>query len=1304
MHHMPTKTDRELLAVWRETGDEAAFAELVARHRQMIYRTGLRMLGNVQDAEDAVQAVFVVLVRKADRVRREGSLGGWLHKVTRHVALQALARRASHERRKEELAMWHEAKAGETPPDADWDAVLRYLDEELAALSEPLRQAVVLRYLQGNSEKAAAELAGCPLGTLSRRASQGLAKLRQRLAKRGVTLSGVALAGLLASEASSAVPETLLPSLLATVKGAVATSATGTGWDSVALGAKDVATSTPGTLAQGAMRAMFIAQVKMTALVTAVVMGVGGASVTAVVAVAREQGKAAEEGKAAEKVAPPAAAAATNATADGSGAPPSRERTICSFATTFEAARRDLILAGVRVFELRRWRDEFPDANDHRADLVRPTPIEIRRKRMPLADYVQDLARNRGGEKVFWLLDGAVAILVKDVSNEEFAALKEELASPDDAIRVMAAERAATFPTVPAVRLLIEVTGDRNPAVAEAARRSLLYLGWGAALTLNEKVWTWMEADLAKLRPTHIPWFELALAGGERVLPALRQAVAEQVQLKESAFVPQEEYRWSPFSNSTVPMAYNYSCDPIVNPFVDRYHPAILALGLISGPAAQKEIEALVQDKDSDVRRSAILALLYAGSVGCLAPLEKEIRASSQEDAYRWSLPLYLAGTLDNERAKAFLRQTVRDTAGKVSQSDAARLLCASGDANDRAFVKTALTEDSYKAVVASCRDDGDWTSVTNSISVEALRGENLLLRAKAALNHSEGKWAISALARMSTPEARALLDEYLVRIGTSDDSGKIRDVHAIRLALAKTPSERRALIEKAVDSGNSRSVCQYLECLSSEFPVFGGVADHARVVLRAAYRNGIPQRPNLWPQAGGRKAYAVCQEAILKGDYDSQHGLFTAARYLGGEEELDLLAAACGARGQGYNRDIVQNMMAGRNTGRLRVNYHFYNFIGLAHLADGSNSAAAQRAETLFLQGVTNQDVNIRLTALTSLPFLGNGMAWSLSETALADPDAAIRWSAVRNITDMLQLQGVAEKTLTLVEQAMDDKDPAVRDQATAVFPSVSRFLPKATADREREILKKRLTDPDDGVREKAVEAMIYRRWGNRYVEGAIASQAVQELLKHPSRDVRIAAMGGVRGPDPLLELFAKDTDKSVRLAAAQWLWSQFRSDARVKELLSAEKVEALITESLADPDAAVRAVAAGSRLHDFEKESRDKLRDKLMERLVVETDKRVHQRIWQSLYWVSVSRPLLAKASQKYFLARLAVADAREVMEIKEASEEGRYPGDGLVKKAITDREAALKAQGATNSVSAPVTSPTPNEKPPLDQGDDF
>jgi len=166
-----------------------------------------------------------------------------------------------HERNQMECTLWQESLAPDLS-EAEHDAVRSHVDAELDGLSAILREAIVLRYLRGFSEQAAAVAAGCPLGTMKRRASDGIAKLRQRLAKRGVALGGAALAGLLTSEASAAVPETLLPSILATVKTAVATTAAGT-----------TATTTAGMLAKGAMKAMFIAQVKMVAAVVAVAAG-----------------------------------------------------------------------------------------------------------------------------------------------------------------------------------------------------------------------------------------------------------------------------------------------------------------------------------------------------------------------------------------------------------------------------------------------------------------------------------------------------------------------------------------------------------------------------------------------------------------------------------------------------------------------------------------------------------------------------------------------------------------------------------------------------------------------------------------------------------------------------------------------------------------------------------------------------------------------------------------------------------------------------------------------------------------------
>jgi RNA polymerase sigma factor (sigma-70 family) len=274
---MDTRTDSDLMAAYADACDENAFAELAARHQQMVYRVCLRMLRHHQEAEDATQAVFLVLLNKASRLMtRKGEFTGWLYGVARNVCLEALRKRA----KRQEEAMLDET---EEPVVEEYrpahEEVLPFLDEELAGLTGVLRQAVVLRYLQNHSEAEAAQRAGCAVGTLSMRASRGIERLRQRLAKRGVALGGAALAGLLTSEASAAVPETLLPSILATVKTAVATTATATG-----------ATTTAAMLAKGAMKAMYLAKVKMVAAIAAAVI-VTGTAVPVGIAVAQAASK-----------------------------------------------------------------------------------------------------------------------------------------------------------------------------------------------------------------------------------------------------------------------------------------------------------------------------------------------------------------------------------------------------------------------------------------------------------------------------------------------------------------------------------------------------------------------------------------------------------------------------------------------------------------------------------------------------------------------------------------------------------------------------------------------------------------------------------------------------------------------------------------------------------------------------------------------------------------------------------------------------------------------------------------------------
>jgi len=184
-------TDGDLLARFARDRDEAAFAALVHRHGPTVLGACHRVLGHPTDAEDAFQAVFLVLAHRADSLRGRNALGGWLHEVAVRVAMRArvaLARRRKHERTAAERRP--ESALDPTPPEPSW------IDRELSALPDKFREPVVLCLLQDRPRAEVAAELGIPEGTLASRLDTARKRLADRLARHRVPL---ALTGLLAS-------------------------------------------------------------------------------------------------------------------------------------------------------------------------------------------------------------------------------------------------------------------------------------------------------------------------------------------------------------------------------------------------------------------------------------------------------------------------------------------------------------------------------------------------------------------------------------------------------------------------------------------------------------------------------------------------------------------------------------------------------------------------------------------------------------------------------------------------------------------------------------------------------------------------------------------------------------------------------------------------------------------------------------------------------------------------------------------------------------------------------------------------
>jgi RNA polymerase sigma factor (sigma-70 family) len=179
-------TDAELLDRFTRSRDPGAFAALVRRHGPMVFGVCRRVLRDPNDADEAFQVTFLVLVRKAGGLRDPGRLANWLYGVANRVARKArvsAARRGRHER----------AAAGPdrtVPPEQPADADLRaILDEEMVALPDKYRAPLVLCYLEGLTNEAAAERLGWPPGSMSYRLARGRELLRKRLVRRGVCLA-----------------------------------------------------------------------------------------------------------------------------------------------------------------------------------------------------------------------------------------------------------------------------------------------------------------------------------------------------------------------------------------------------------------------------------------------------------------------------------------------------------------------------------------------------------------------------------------------------------------------------------------------------------------------------------------------------------------------------------------------------------------------------------------------------------------------------------------------------------------------------------------------------------------------------------------------------------------------------------------------------------------------------------------------------------------------------------------------------------------------------------------------------------
>lgn len=194
-------SDGELLGRFVARRDGAVFEGIIQRHGPMVWGVCRRVLRDHHDAEDAFQATFLVLARKASSVMPREKLGNWLYGVAYRTAMTARAKRAKRQGREGQVLDMPEPMA---VPDDQRHDLAESLDRELSRLPVKYRIPVVLCDLEGRTHREAASQLGWPVGTVSSRLSRARAMLARRLSRSSMTLSGGSLAVLLAQESASA--------------------------------------------------------------------------------------------------------------------------------------------------------------------------------------------------------------------------------------------------------------------------------------------------------------------------------------------------------------------------------------------------------------------------------------------------------------------------------------------------------------------------------------------------------------------------------------------------------------------------------------------------------------------------------------------------------------------------------------------------------------------------------------------------------------------------------------------------------------------------------------------------------------------------------------------------------------------------------------------------------------------------------------------------------------------------------------------------------------------------------------------
>ena len=220
---MTEPTDYELLADYARTGNEAAFAQLVARHINLVHSAARRFTGNDPQAEEITQAVFLILARKAGSLGKNSILTGWLYQTARLTAANLLKAETRRQMREQEAYMQSQENESDA---AVWRQIAPLLDDAMGRLNATDRTVLLLRFFERQTNAEVAAALGTAEGAVQKRALRALEKLRTAFAKQGVTHTAQAIAGTVLVNSVQAAPTALVTKVsVIAAKGAATTTA-----------------------------------------------------------------------------------------------------------------------------------------------------------------------------------------------------------------------------------------------------------------------------------------------------------------------------------------------------------------------------------------------------------------------------------------------------------------------------------------------------------------------------------------------------------------------------------------------------------------------------------------------------------------------------------------------------------------------------------------------------------------------------------------------------------------------------------------------------------------------------------------------------------------------------------------------------------------------------------------------------------------------------------------------------------------------------------------------------------------------